>query len=150
MATVHMLIGIPGCGKTTFAKQLQKEINCEIVSTDIVRTLHNDWQEEAIWPEVYRLSYTILKSNKDMIFDATNITPKVRKRFIDNVKEYEVNFDVGAYYFTTPVNECIKRVNIRNDLPNERYLPIDVISSYGEKLIIPTIEEGFVFIKHIK
>ena len=28
-------------------------------------------------------------------------------------------------------------------MPNERFLPLDVIKGYGEKIIAPTIEEGF-------
>ena len=34
---VHMLIGIQGSGKTTFAKEFIKNNNCKIASTDYVR-----------------------------------------------------------------------------------------------------------------
>ena len=37
----------------------------------------------------------------------------------------------------------MERVEKRNKMPNERYLPVDVIKGYGEKIIAPTLEEGF-------
>ena len=48
-----------------------------------------------------------------------------------------------AYYFITDPNKCVERVAKRNKMPNERFLPLDVIKGYGEKIIAPTIEEGF-------
>ena len=29
-------------------------------------------------------------------------------------------------------------------MPNERFLPVEVIAGYGEKIIAPTKEEGFI------
>ena len=118
---VHFLIGIQGSGKTTFSKELAKKLNCEIISTDGLRNAHPDWAESMIWPEVYRLIAEALKQDIDIIYDATNITPKVRNRFKEELLKHNVEIKMGAYYFNTPWEICQKRVIKRNSEPNERF-----------------------------
>ena len=146
MATVHMLIGIPGSGKSTYYKNtLSKQYpNAILIASDKVRDNNPSLKEEEIWPEIYRLCVESLNNDIDIIYDATNITPNVRNRFknnlaIRNVKEY----DMVAYFFTTKKEICYERVKLRNTLPNERYLPEEVVLSYGDKIIKPTLDEGF-------
>lgn len=143
MLTVHMLIGIPGSGKTTFANKFSKEKNIPIVSTDVVRKLNPVWDEKNVWPEVYRLCGEHLKNNEDFIFDATNVTPKVRKRFFDQLSVYNVEFDTIAYFFDTDFEVCYERVVARNKNNDEHYIPVDVVASYSQTIIPPTKEEGF-------
>jgi len=143
MSTVYMLVGIPGSGKTTFAKELMKRYNAEIISTDKVRKDNPNLKENEIWPEVYKLCADKINENKDIIFDATNITPNVRARFDNELAKYNVTYDKVAFFIKASVEECIKRVEKRNQLPGELYLPLEVIASYGKKIIPPTIDEGF-------
>lgn len=146
MATVHMLIGIPGSGKSTYCNNvlIKKYPNAVFIASDIVRNNNPQMKEEEIWPEIYRLCSNALNSGLDIIYDATNITPTVRNRFWGKLAERNVtSYDKVAYYFITDPNKCMERVAIRNTLPNERYLPVEVIKGYGEKIIAPTIEEGF-------
>ena len=147
---IYVMIGIPGSGKSTYAKQLSKELGCEVISTDNLRNLHPDWPEDAIWPEVYRLNAESLRNGQDAIFDATNATPKVRKRFVDEVEKHGVTMQMAGYFFDTPWEECKERVIKRNTMPGERYLPPEIVESYGHSIIKPTLEEGFLFIKIVK
>ena len=78
---VHMLIGIQGSGKTTFATKLSQEKNCIVASTDYVRKHIKDVKESEVFETVYKMVAEAIKNNQDLIYDATNITPKVRKRF---------------------------------------------------------------------
>lgn len=150
MATVHMMVGIPGSGKTTFSKKLQSKYNYPIISTDIVRMNHPNWNEIEVREEVHRLSAEYLSKGADIIYDATNVTPRVRKRFRDEVEKFFTGFEVKAYYFQTDINTCIERVKRRNLLDNELFLPIEVITSYSLQIIEPTCEENISEIIIIK
>lgn len=150
MAKVHLMIGIQGSGKSTFSNYLSQKENISIVSTDRVRQMNPSWPEANIWPEVYRLVAESIKNNKDVIFDATNITPKVRTRFLENVLAHFENndntilpFEYIAYFFDVDPSLCANRVKKRNENPNELFLPPEVVFSYYEKLVKPTYEERF-------
>ena len=149
MKTIHVLIGIPGCGKSTFAERLSKQFNIEIISTDRIRMENIGILEEQVWPKVYQMLGDRLNNNEDVIFDATNITPNVRKRLVNNVKVYCECFNLIGYYFTVDWKLCVERVEKRNADPNEHYLPTDVIEGYASKIIEPTLEEGFVKINYV-
>lgn len=150
MAKLIMLIGIQGSGKTTYSKELSKEYNAEVVSTDKVRQTYPGIVESEVFPTVYKLCAEKLKEGNNVILDATHITPKVRKRTFDALDQYKVEYEKIAVYLDTPVEECIKRVDIRNKNPEELFIPLEVIESYGKNLIVPTKEEGFSEIYIIK
>lgn len=143
MKTIHMMIGIPGSGKTTFVKKLASEKGYDVVSTDIVRANHPQMDEKDVWPTVYKMIGDILLEKYNCIFDATNTTKKVRDRFKENVNLYIKDYQIYGYYFPTNYKECIKRVEKRNTQKGELYLPVDVIKSYGENIYPPTYEESF-------
>ena len=146
MAVVHMLIGIPGSGKTTFYKNtLSKQYpDAVLICSDKVRNDNPTLKEEEIWPEIYRLCVQAINNDTDIIYDATNITPNVRNRFKAKLAELNVKpYEMIGYFFTTQTQICFERVKVRNTLPNERFLPEEVVLSYGDKIIKPTLEEGF-------
>ena len=149
MAKLIMLIGIPGSGKTTLSKELTVKYNAKVISSDKVRQTVVGIKENDVFPTVYRLCAEELKEDKNVILDATHITPKVRKRSFDALDEYGVTYEKIAYYFTTPVEECVRRVEKRNQNPNELFLPLEVIYSYGQNIIAPSESEGFVEINII-
>ena len=150
MAKLIMLIGIPGSGKTTYSKELKEKYDAKVISTDKVRQTFKDIEEKDVFPTVYRLSIEELKNGRNVILDATHITPKVRKRSFDALDEYGVAYEKVAVYVDTPVEECARRVEKRNLDPNELFLPVEVVYSYGQNIIPPTKEEGFSEIYIIK
>lgn len=143
MAKLIMLIGIPGSGKTTHSVELSKKYNAKVISSDKVRQTFAGIEEKDVFPTVYRLCIEELKNGVNVILDATHITPKVRKRTFDSLDQYGVSYDKIGIYFDTPVEVCVRRVEIRNQDPNELFLPLDVIESYGKNIVMPTKEEGF-------
>lgn len=139
------MIGIQGSGKTTFAKVLSKNLNIPVVSSDVVRNDCPDLPEADIFPEVYRRCAEIAKKDEDFIYDATNITPKVRARLVDTLENtYGIhNLELFAYYFIPDVNLSTERIRKRNMDPSERYIPLEVISEFAEHIVEPTEDEGF-------
>ena len=150
MVRIHMLVGIPASGKTTYARKLSKELNIPIVSSDEMRNKHTDTKESDIWPLIFETCINNVLNNQDFIYDATNITPKVRNNFKDKIKEYSNDFEIGTYYFDVDPKICYDRAVKRNNMPGERFIPPEVILSYGEKIIAPKEDEGFIFRKVIK
>ena len=139
-----MLIGIQGSGKSTYAYVMSEEKNIPVISSDKTRDENPTMKEELIFPELYKRCAELIKENKDFIYDATNITPKVRKRFFDNMSEYGLkDYTVEAHYFVPDVELSKERISRRNQNPNERYLPIEVVDDYAKNFIAPTLEEGF-------
>ena len=150
MVKLIMLIGIPGSGKTTYSKELSERYSAKVISSDKVRQLYVGIDEKEVFPTVYKLCVEELKSGKNVILDATHITPKVRKRTFDAFDAYGIAYDKVAIFVDTPVEECIRRVEIRNQNPEELFLPLEVISSYGQNIIPPNVDEGFMEIQVIK
>lgn len=150
MAKLIMMIGIPGSGKTTYSKDLSKEYNAKVISSDKVRQTYVGIKENDVFPTVFRLCIEELKENRNVILDATHITPKVRKRTFDALDEFNVPYEKVAVYVDTPVDVCVRRVEKRNQDPNELFLPLEVIASYGSNIVPPSLSEGFIDIKVIK
>lgn len=146
---IFMLVGIQGSGKSTFAKKLSEEKKIGIISTDHVRKMNPGIEEKLVWPTVYKQIFVACRHGVDAIFDATSITKKVRKRFFDEVEYLGLTPEVGVYNFVTPVEECIRRVEARNEKPDELYIPVDVVKQYASTKEEPTLDEGFVFIKTV-
>lgn len=143
MAKLIMLIGIQGSGKTTYSKVLKEKYDARVISTDKIRQTFLNIEEKDVFPTLYKLCAKELRQGYNVIIDATHITPKVRKRTFDALNEFNVNYEKVAYYIKTPLEVCVKRVDIRNQDPNELFLPLEVIESYFKNLIPPTEEEGF-------
>lgn len=142
MAVLHLMVGVQGSGKSTYSKKLRDEFGYKIISSDEVRKMHPDWEEVKVFPEVYRLCALELKEGRDVIFDATNITPKVRNKNINLVRELYKDFKVYAYFINTNKEVCKERVKIRNTIEGELFLPIEVIDSYFNNLVPPSLDEG--------
>ena len=143
MAVLHMMMGIQGSGKSTYSNKLSKQLNCKIMSTDEVRKANPNLEEKYVFPEVFRLCSIELQNNRDVIFDATNITPNVRNRNLNAIRTLYPDFEVYLYFINTDVETCKKRVAIRNTLPGEIFIPLEVIESYSKNIIPPTEEEKF-------
>lgn len=129
-ATVYMLVGMPGSGKSTWAEQVHPEL--PVVSRDIIRAelgytsgpnhkaVLSEEKEAAVTKAEYEKMKQYCKAKEDFIIDDTNIS-KYRKQLIDTLKSY------GAYIigvqFNTPLDVCISRRKgqIPDDVMNRIY-----------------------------
>ena len=126
------LKGLPGSGKTTFAKQLVDDGWVRVNKDDLRKMLHNSIFSKSNEAFVLSLRDEIiiraLVNGKNVVVDDTNLDPKHRVQFESIAQEFMA--DYHEKFFDTPVEECIKRNKLRdNPVPDkviytmfERYL----------------------------
>ena len=144
--TLYVLIGPPASGKSTYA-QTMKNNNTSILSSDDIRVeLFGDASVQTNGDLVFGILYermrNLLKENKNVVIDATNINPEMRKYVFDNLHGIDAN--VVAIVFNTPKEKCYMFNKKR-----ERHVPKRVIDLYFSRFIKPTLSEGFSEIKEI-
>lgn len=131
-----LMVGVCGSGKTTKAKDLAVKYNATIISSDSIRVELYDINDQEHNNEVFDLLHKrvreLLKNNINVIVDATNITMKSRRKFMD----YDAT--KVAYIMRTDYGICVAR-----DLNRERTVGEHVIKAQIAKFQIPFYEEGF-------
>ena len=143
---LFMLIGLPGSGKSTFARNRVKfyddcnKTRLEIVSSDDIReelygTRSCQKDPAIIFEIVHERIINSLKQGWDVIFDATNITRKNRASLLKKIPAYTEKF---AQICWAPISTCIER-----DLKREFSVKADVIWKMAYKFQMPFYDEGF-------
>ena len=111
---VKMIIGIPGSGKSTFAKNLS---GVYVSPDEIRKELYGDISIQGNASEVFSLVEKrikdALKNGNDVVYDATNTTP-YRKSTIKEFRSYGAK-KVYGYFINTPFEVCCERNKNRND-----------------------------------
>lgn len=135
MPTLYVPVGIPGSGKSTYAKSLS---GVEIISTDGIRSEltgseENQTQNNRVFKVAHSRLVKALRDGKDVVFDATNLTRRSRA---DLLRKMPSGTRAVAILFHTPVDICLKQNQMR-----ERHVPDSVILSMAKRLEEPTMEE---------
>ena len=82
-----VLIGLQGSGKSTLAKQMvESNPNMVLLSSDAVRKVNPDWDNEKVFKQLYEDMNTLLKQGKSVIMDATHTSSKMRRTLLTNVR----------------------------------------------------------------
>lgn len=143
---LFMLIGLPGSGKSTFARNRVKfyddcnKTKLEIVSSDDIREeLYGTRSCQKDPARVFEIAHeriiNSLEQGLDVIFDATNITRKNRASLLKKIPAYTEKF---AQICWAPISTCIER-----DLKREFSVKADVIWKMAYKFQMPFYDEGF-------
>lgn len=152
MATLFILCGVSGSGKSTEALNLLKQKayyleNTVLVSSDNIREELSFYEDQSRNGEVFKIFHKriaeALKNGNDCITDATNITIKSRKSIIEIGKKY--NARIECRLICTPTQVCLERDVIRQHAVGK-----DVIEKQIRKFQVPFYEEGFDEIKLVK
>ncbi len=146
--TLILLVGIPGSGKTTYAKNYIEKVPDTIhLSSDSIRAeLYGDESIQGNPAEVFSLmqkrAIEALNEGRNVLYDATNITRKDRASIINICPKFA---KIECYIIWAPIEECIKR-----DAERERTVGKEVIDRMLKKFQAPYYDEGIDKIEIIR
>ena len=146
-----MLIGVVCSGKSTWiANHIEKfsSANTVIISSDDIieqraklqgKTYSDIFMDEikSATSEMYKNVAEAVEFNKDIIWDQTNLTPKVRAEKLRLIPEHYKKF---AVFFKTPDEKTL--VTRLNSRPG-KIIPMPIVKNMINTLVPPTKVEGF-------
>ena len=137
--TFTMLVGIPGCGKTSFVEELKNETTVHLSSDAIRKELYGDenCQEDSgrVFNLMHERTLEALKNSYDVVYDATNITRKSRLSILKQLPAY---VEKKCVIIWATIEECIER-----DSNRERTVGVAVINKRLQRFEAPFYDEGF-------
>jgi predicted kinase len=145
--TAYILIGVPGSGKSTWYNRNREFMAGAVyVSSDRMVQQEADRQGRTyddVHPEyintavemMLAVAVNAIDQGRDIVWDQTNPTAKVRRKKIDMLRGYHRI----AVVFPTPDPEEHQR---RLSRPGKT-IPSHILRSQCEHFTVPTLEEGF-------
>ena len=144
MFTLIMMVGISGSGKSTKAQELSQLYKATIYSSDQLReelygNVNDQTHNNEIFVELHKRIIQDLKNGISVIYDATNLSLKNRKKFFTYMEEQNCfPKNIYAYVMSTSFEKCIERNQSR-----DRQVPEDVLEKQIKSLEIPFYDEVF-------
>lgn len=142
MAEFRMLVGLPGCGKSTYSNNFKLEYNdYNIHSSDAIRAefdIFGSDHNNEVFTILHKRVIDDLKNGKNVIYDATNLTRKSRRSILDKIKN--IDCTKICVLFITPVEVCKERNALRTGVAR---VPDEVYDRMLKSFNVPTLEEGF-------
>lgn len=134
-----MVVGLPGSGKSTLIAKDYSDY-CTHSSDAIREELTGDANNQDVNKKVFEILHTRVKTDlsagKNVVYDATNISWKRRKAFLQELSN--ITCYRKCLLVATPFEECLKRNNAR-----DRVVPALVIERMYRNFDIPWYNEGW-------
>ena len=135
-----MMIGIPGCGKSTFIERFLPYhfyVNLDSTHKFLAPETGFDKKNLILARNIEKITIDDrLKNGIPFVLDNTNITTKIRSGFIEMAKSYNTN--ITAVYFKPDLERALLQNKQR-----ERKVPEEKIKEMCDKFEIPSYDEGF-------
>ena len=135
-----MTVGLPASGKTAWAEQYEDQ-GYHVHSSDKIRAeLFGDENSQTdnrlVFNELHKRVKEDLAAGISCIYDATNMSMKRRKAFLDELKD--IPCIKTCFLFPVPIDECKARNQSR-----ERQVPDDVYDKMLRSFWVPMFYEGW-------
>lgn len=148
---LYIMIGLPGCGKSTYINNIIKQnnyqdINIKLSSDDIRIELYGELDQNhngEVFDEMRRRCKEFLKQGKNVYYDATNISRKKRIALINEMNKYYNT--VNAVCLICHIDTILER-NRHRGIYN---VPDSVIFRMLKNFQAPIKQEGYNFIDYI-
>lgn len=137
-----MLVGVAGSGKSTYAKERQKEIDrCIVLSSDAIRgELYGDESIQRNPAKVFQImerrALDAARMGMSVIYDATNLSSRRRKHMVKQMSALGCTTECVICVASRDL--CVERQTMR-----ERKVPADVIDRQIRQFEVPTKMEGW-------
>lgn len=140
MQKLIFLVGLPGCGKSTYANE-NLAIECEIFSSDKIRfelfgDENNQGDNNLVFSTLFERARDALKNGKNVVIDATNVDINERAQALKHFADFSVQRI--AIVFDVPVEICVER-----DQQRKRTVGANVIKKFATRFVMPTKAESF-------
>lgn len=129
---IIIMMGYPGSGKSTIAKNICKNNNYIHIPSDVYKTSS----------KMRKASLEYILQKKSIVFDATHSSIKKRMEFIKFGKKY--NYEIKCIHVTTSLDISYKRNRLRTNVKQVPKIAYSVYKKYYEE---PDEKEGFVLYK---
>ncbi len=129
---IIVLVGIPGSGKSTIARN--RFPNHKRLNLDTLHTRKKEDEEIA----------TCLMNGSDIIVDNTNTTQKSRKKYVQIAKLFGI--PIRAIYINCPVDLALQRNASRT---GKEHVPDKAVRFYYKILQPPSTDEGFDVVEEL-
>jgi len=147
MPKCYQLIGVPGSGKSTWAKNQDWSKDCAYISTDTWVELYAKEQGKTyseVFDEYMPKAVNIMtehvklarEAGKDIIWDQTSTTVKSRTRKFNMLPDYE---HIAVVFKCPEADELVRRLASRPG----KLIPVDIIENMIKNFEVPSEEEGF-------
>ena len=142
--TLYITVGLPGSGKSTYAKEFIKGKEIEYLSSDSLRAVYGkDENDQSVTSIVFghikRKVDEFLKDGKNVMVDATSVNRKERSDYINTAKKYGAK--VVAIVFKMDRQGLIDRNKKRGE-QGGRVVPTNIIDRMISKYEDPSFNEG--------
>jgi predicted kinase len=142
--TIYIAVGLPGSGKSTYAKNFIKGKDIEYLSSDELRAVFGKSEEDQtvtplVFGHIKRKVDEFLKDGKNVLVDATSVNRRERTDYINAAKKYGAK--VVALVFKMDRAGLIAR-NQKRGSEGGRVVPDWVIDKMLAKYEEPSTSEG--------
>lgn len=143
MSKMYMVIGAPGCGKSTYIQNHLKE-NELVISRDKIRFgMLNDndeyfSKEKEVYNEFIKQIDAAIAADATFYVDQTSLNGAARNKLFSRLKKKPDK--VIGIYFTTSLDTILQRNAQRT---GRALVPEDAVINMFNSLTKPTLEEGF-------